>query len=588
MQNTFKYSEKTCHEVVKYLLDNKYLSEKDIEGLKNKSKSQGLSMFRVILNENPQLEERAANLISHISGMPYFDHKENFAVINDGAFSPKNIASFGSCLINDAEGKKLLCLDPSHEGLEKAVKEANLNEVPKFIISKLTFEYIKKNYNKLSNLRVDEIKKPDAKSNVAVLDSEDNEASNANSFVYKMLKECIERGASDVHIDLGLDDEGQIGFKLRNRVDGRCFDVGFYSDILIYRGIVNKLKLDAGLKIDERRLPQDGRISFELNGVVYNFRLSFMPNTVRNSQEEKIVLRLLPDVKKCDLYGLDILPYSLKYLEEAISYPYGFVCVTGPTGSGKTTLLYALLLQIDRVSENVITLEDPIEAEIPLVNQSQTFHRINYDFAAGLRVILRQDPDIIMVGEMRDEETAMKAFEAANTGHLVFSTLHTNTAASSITRLLQMKVPYYFISSALKFVVAQRLIRRVCEKCRRIHPDEKKVLDRISDIFIGASKNIKSLYDEAVKKALIYTTGANGHKCENCNDTGYKGRMAILEVMKIDDEIRRIINFENGNETKIEEAAIKNGMLPILHYGYLQALKGLTTFEEVNNAVLST
>jgi type IV pilus assembly protein PilB len=587
MQNTFTYSDHTCQNVIKYLLDNHFLSEKDIETLKNKSKTDGLSVFSIFLNENPQLEEKAASLISHISGKPFFDSKENIAVINNDTFSLKNISKYGSCLINDGEGQKLLCLDPSHEGLEKAVKEAELTDVPKYIISNITFEYIKKNYNKLSNVKIEEIRKHNAKTNVAILDSEDVEAADANTFVYNMLKECIEKNASDIHIDLAIDNEGQVGFKLRNRVDGKCFDIGFYSDILLYRGIVNKLKLDAGLKIDERRLPQDGRISFEMNGIVYNFRLSFMPNTVRNSQEEKIVLRLLPDLKKCDLYGLDILPYNLKYLEDALAYPFGFVCVTGPTGSGKTTLLYAILQQIDRTSKNVITLEDPIEAEIPLVNQSQTFHRIGYDFAAGLRVILRQDPDIIMVGEMRDEETAMKAFEAANTGHLVFSTLHTNTAASSITRLLQMKVPYYFISSALKFVVAQRLVRRVCEKCKRPHPDEKKILHKIEEAFSGTSKNIKSLFNEVAKKPLIYTSGANGHSCEHCNNTGFKGRMAILEVMKVDDEIRRIINFDNGNEAKIEEAGIKNGMLPILHYGYIQALKGLTTFEEVNNAVLS-
>ncbi len=420
-------------------------------------------------------------------------------------------------------------------------------------------------------------------SQIEILDA--SEAADANSFVYNMLRQSIEHGASDVHIDLTLNQKGQMAFKLRYRVDGRCFDQGDYSDIALYRGIVNKLKLDAGLKIDERRLPQDGRISFELKGVVYNFRLSFMPNTVRNAQEEKIVLRQMADVLTCDLNKLDILSYSLEILKEALQSPHGFICVTGPTGSGKTTTLYALLKEIDRAQKNCMTLEDPIEAEIPLVNQSQIFHRIGYDFATALRVILRQDPDIIMVGEMRDEETANKAFEASNTGHLVFSTLHTNTAASTITRLLQMKVPHYFISSSLKYVVAQRLVRRVCLECRRRHPDEKEVMKEIEKTFLLSNEAVRAFSEKYIERPNIFAHDAES-SCQHCLKTGYKGRVGIMEVMKIDDTIRHLINFEQGNEDKIQKAAEKNGLLTIRQYGYLQVLRGLTTFEEVNNAVL--
>lgn len=416
-----------------------------------------------------------------------------------------------------------------------------------------------------------------------ILDEE--QTTDANSFVYQMLKYGIEQGASDVHIDLTSTQNYQPAFKLRYRIDGRCFDQGDYSDLMLYRGIVNKLKLDAGLKIDERRLPQDGRISFEFEGKIYNFRLSFMPNTIRNAQEEKIVLRQMADVLTCDLYQLDILPYNLKLLEEAIKLPHGFVCVTGPTGSGKTTTLYALLKEIDRSQKNCMTLEDPIEAEIPLVNQSQMFHRIGYDFSTALRVILRQDPDIIMVGEMRDEETASKAFEAANTGHLVFSTLHTNTAASTITRLLQMKVPHYFISSSLKYVVAQRLVRRVCTVCRRRHPDEQRILEGILNVFQGSSTSVLDFSNAYFQSPAIFAEGDQSD-CPQCFGVGYKGRVGILEVMKITDELRHVINFENGNEDQLQNIAEKQGMLTIKQYGYLQVLRGLTTFEEVNNVVL--
>jgi len=191
------------------------------------------------------------------------------------------------------------------------------------------------------------------------------------------------------------------------------------------------------------------------------------------------------------------------------------------------------------------------------------------------------------VGEMRDEETASKAFEAANTGHLVFSTLHTNTASSTITRLLQMKVPHYFISSSLKYILAQRLIRRVCLECRRDHPDATDIMAEIKDSFKDSSDEVKALYEKWSKDSKIFANYTNGGSCTKCSGTGYKGRMSIMEVMKINDEIRHIVSFENGNEDHIQVEAEKNGMLTIRQYGYIQVLRGLTTFEEVNNAVLS-
>jgi len=584
MKKQFRYSPKINQKVLEYLQKEDYLADADILKIKKKSEDLGVSEMRIFLSDHSGLSEKVAELVAHLTGSSYFVYQEEISLQRHDVLSSSKMAELGISLIKDIEGERLLCLDPLCEGLNEIKKMADLKNIPVSVMSQATFDYIEKNHKELLKLGEKDIEK----SKLSIVSDDDVRSSDANAFVYNMLKGSIKRGASDIHIDLALDEQGQVGFRLRYRTDGKCADKDFYSDITLYRGIVNKLKLDAGLKIDERRLPQDGRISFEFEGTVYNFRLSFMPNTIRNAQEEKIVLRQMADVKNCNLYNLDILEYNLRYLEEAIKYPHGFCCVTGPTGSGKTTLLYAMLQEIDRSSKNVLTLEDPIEAEIPLVNQSQMFHRIGYDFASGLRVILRQDPDIIMVGEMRDEETASKAFEAANTGHLVFSTLHTNTAASSITRLLQMNVPYYFISSSLKFVVAQRLVRRVCTECRREHPDKSEIMRQIEATFSDASKPIKALYEQFKKDPKVYAPYSNGHVCERCNGVGYKGRMAIMEVMKIDDDIRKIINFENGNEDRVEEEAVKNGMLNLQQYGYLQVLAGLTTFEEINNTVLSS
>lgn len=580
MTNPFEYSSDTSKKVIAYLRDKKALGAAELKTLEAKAATQKTPAIRVFLEENPELTEKASQLIAHLTGSGYFANQEKIPVEEHAVFNADAVETLGACLIKDAEGEKVLCLDPQHPGFKEAMGKANLQTKTVLVLSQITLQHIKNNRKRLVGHA--------RKSAVSMVNEGDEEAGNANAFVYAMLKDCIEMGASDIHIDLATDEQAQPGFKLRFRVDGTCKDADFSTDMTLYHGIINKLKLDSSLKIDERRLPQDGRVSFELNGRTHNFRLSIMPCTIRNMQEEKVVLRQMADVKKCDLYGLDLLPYCLSLLEKALTYPHGFVCVTGPTGSGKTTLLYAILQQIDRAGKNLITLEDPIEAEIPLVNQSQIFHRIGYDFAMGLRVILRQDPDIVMVGEMRDEETANKAFEAANTGHLVFSTLHTNTAASSITRLLQMKVPYYFISSALKFVVAQRLVRRVCTECRRPHPDADHVMSEIAAAFKDAPKPILELFKEAKKEATLFAPHPNGQPCDRCKGARYKGRMAIMEVMQVNDEIRRIVNFEHGDEEKIEVAALKNGMLSIKQYGYLQALKGLTTFEEVNSAVLLT
>ncbi len=586
MSETFYYSSDTSSKVINYLKENSFLSEDDVKALEEKAKDGGFSALRVLIRENPGLMEKVGKLIAYLTNHDFFAHQEEIPLVEHELFKNGDAYKYGAYLIKDSGGEKLICLDPLHKDFTELKKE-KFRKTPVLIMSHVTFNYIKENDDDLIKSAKSNLGKTTVKSKIEIVDSDDVQAADANAFVFNTLTECIKRDASDIHIDLAVDKQGQMGFKLRFRVDGKCFDESFHDDIMLYRGIVNKLKLDAGLKIDERRLPQDGRISFESEGKLYNFRLSFMPNTIRNAQEEKIVLRQMADVEKCDLYNLGILPYCVDLFEKAIKYPHGFICVTGPTGSGKTTTLYALLQEIDRVGINIITLEDPIEAEIPLVNQSQMFHRIGYDFAAGLRVILRQDPDIIMVGEMRDEETALKAFEASNTGHLVFSTLHTNTAASSITRLLQMGVPHYFISSSLKFVVAQRLIRKVCQDCRREHPDAKDMSKTIDDTFKNASKPVKEMYEDAKKNSKIFAPYGNGETCKTCSGTGYKGRVGIFEIMQVDDDIRHIINFEQGNEDKIQEIAEKNGMLTIQQYGYILVLQGLTTLEEVDNAVMS-
>jgi len=318
------------------------------------------------------------------------------------------------------------------------------------------------------------------------------------------------------------------------------------------------------------------------NGKNFEFRISFNPVTKKNEQLEKVVLRQMADVSKCDLNMLGILPYNLKLFKEAIALPYGFNVVTGPTGSGKTTTLYSILQEIDRGAKNVCSIEEPIEAEVARVNQTQVRHDIGLDFARVLRALLRQDPDVIMVGEMRDLETAETALDAALTGHVVWSTLHTNSAVASISRLIQMGIKDYMAANALAYIIAQRLVQRVCTDCRVIHPEAESLLkQKIMPAFAGASEAVKAELETALKNTMIYKAVRDDNDCQKCDGRGYKGRVGVMEVLKMNDAMRDIIIREEGNEIKLEQEAISAGMMTMEQYGYLKVLAGETTVDAV-------
>ena len=377
--------------------------------------------------------------------------------------------------------------------------------------------------------------------------------------------------SSDVHTENESDQQ----VRLRFRIDGILQDIG-YIPFNSFQLLLSRIKVLSGLKINVHDAPQDGRFSLELEGTSIEVRTSIIPA----EYGENIVLRILdPKTVGLKLEDLGIQDYDLKTIDEQLKKPNGMIVTTGPTGSGKTSLLYAFLKKVNSPELKIITLEDPIEYHLPGIEQTQVVAGEDYTFAGGLRSILRQDPDMILVGEIRDNETAETAIHAALTGHLVFSTLHTNDAAGAIPRLVDMKVNPNLIPPALNLVIAQRLVRRVCPKCsKEIKPDKETV---------GKIKNgLKNLPErvEVPKLDDIKIKEASKQGCPYCNFTGYKGRIGVFELFIITDEMEKTI-LKTPSIVEIKETAIKAGMVTMEVDGLLKVLQKITTMEELERVL---
>lgn len=377
--------------------------------------------------------------------------------------------------------------------------------------------------------------------------------------VSTLLEFAIKSRASDIHIEPG---EGKT--RIRYRIDGILHEK-LAMPKSIHDAVVSRIKILSGMKIDERRIPQDGRFNFKMGQEEVDLRISTLPT----SFGEKVVIRLL---KKTG--GIPALPdlglrgTALKNLETAILRPHGIILVTGPTGSGKTTTLYSILSRLNTTRVNIVTLEDPIEYQIPGVNQVQVNPAAGLTFATGLRSFLRQDPNIILVGEIRDSETTGLAIQAALTGHLVFSTLHTNDAATAIPRLLDMGAEPFLVASSLNAVVGQRICRQICQNCKESYEPPKEVIEDIKTV-------LGKLFREKEKIKLF-----KGKGCQECNETGYFGRIGIFEVLPVSEKVARLV-LERASAADIEDQAISEGMITLKQDGYSKVLEGITTIEEV-------
>lgn len=433
-----------------------------------------------------------------------------------------------------------------------------------------------------------DIQREDSAETQQVSESDVSEDSPIAQTVNLLLEYAIRSLASDIHIE-----PREEFVQIRYRIDGVLREVNRLPRSVL-NSLVSRIKILSNLKIDERRVPQDGRFKIKIAGKQYALRVSTLPIT----DGEKIVMRILDESNKTvTLKDLGYWGHSLQVINEAITEPNGMILVTGPTGSGKSTSLFSVLSMLNTPDVNISTIEDPVEYKIPGVNQTQTNAKAGMTFASGLRALLRQDPNIIMVGEIRDGETANLGVQAALTGHLVFSTLHTNNAATCLPRLLDMDIEPFLIASTVKAVVGQRLVRRLCPTCRQAATPSKEQITEIVRLFNLSDgqpfEHIHELELQAIEQAVggntppsTTTAGinqlwqANPEGCKECHNTGYKGRIGIYEVLGNTVPVQKLI-MAGATSNQIQDQAVSEGMTTMQTDGLVKALRGDTTVEEV-------
>ncbi len=376
-------------------------------------------------------------------------------------------------------------------------------------------------------------------------------------FVNTLIFNAVSTNASDIHIE-----PNKINTKIRMRIDGQLIEK-MEINIAAHNNLVTRIKIMAKMDISEKRIPQDGRIEIEENGKTIDLRVSSIPTVFG----EKIVIRVLGGMGSLlGISNLGFTPKNSSLFNKIIKSSNGIILVCGPTGSGKTTTLYSILKEVNKSTVNIVTIEDPVEYRLDGISQVQVNNKTGLTFANGLRAILRQDPDIIMLGEIRDTETAEIAVKSAITGHLVLSTIHTNSACSTIPRLIDMNIEPFLLSSAIVGIISQRLVKRLCPKCKFEYTSTKEEMS-----YLGIDSPIK----------IYKATG-----CEECDQTGYRGRLAIHEVLPVTTEIKKMIG-KNANEYEIEEVAIKQGMTTLKQDGIEYVIKGIISIEELMKATYS-
>ena len=538
-------------------------------------------------------EQRAKDLAIKL-GFPYFDLR--ISTVNEGALilGIEEEAHNAQAAIVEKKQNELYItvLDPTNETTKAFIKKLeNQGYQTKIIITSQS--NLKRIWDKYKRLKIKkteitkeaEISAEDLKKiQIEIKDIKDlkDKLSQANLSTTQILNiimaSGLKLGASDVHFE----NEAEGVTRIRFRLDGILQDA---TDIpsSAYQLLLSRIKILSELKLNVHNVPQDGRFSFSSDNKDIEIRTSIIPA----DYGENIVLRILdPKTISLKLEDLGIQAYDYKFIENELKKPNGMIITTGPTGSGKTTLLYAFLKKVNDPGLKIITLEDPIEYHVEGIEQTQVEAEKGYTFAGGLRSILRQDPDIILVGEIRDKETAETAINAALTGHLVFSTLHTNDAAGAIPRLVDMKVNPTMIPPALNLVIAQRLVRRVCPKCAKDITPDKETMEKIKDGLKGLPARASSLTRMAggpdFKNIKIRQASPQG--CPYCNFTGYKGRVGVFELFIIDDAMEKTI-LKTPSVAEIKETAIKVGMVTMKQDGLLKLLQGITTIEEVERVL---
>ncbi|HSA59771.1 MAG TPA: type II secretion system ATPase GspE [bacterium] len=549
------------------LLENSTLTQEQLEEALNYQREKGVKLGEALIQLKFLRNEDILKALSIQLGIPYLNKVESEDVSSDiVSLLPLNYAKKNEVLPLKRENGGILVAmaDPlNHYVLDDLRLIYNQAIRPAIANSYEIMGAINNVYNKMSDMgdkAAEDLEEGNLDTIGAELEEVQDLLDSADEapiirLVNSLLFRAVKQKASDIHVEPFEKD-----LIVRFRMDGVLYDI-MHPPKKAYAAICSRLKIMANLNIAEKRLPQDGRIRIKIAGKDIDIRVSTVPTAFG----ESIVMRLLDKSHVVlDMEKLGITGKTLTQMREAITKSHGIILVTGPTGSGKTTTLYAALSELNTPDVKIITCEDPVEYQLDGINQIPVNPKIDLTFATGLRAILRQDPDIVLVGEIRDKETAEIAVQAALTGHLVLSTLHTNDSASSITRLLDMGVQPFLVSSSVVAILAQRLIRKVCLDCAKKYVPSETELTQAG------------LTPESLKGRQLYRAVG----CPNCMNTGYVGRLGIHEFLTMDEDIRTLV-MQNVDATAIKKAAMAKGMLTLREDGVQKALKGLTTLEEV-------
>jgi len=580
-----------------FLSEFNLISQKDLDSVLSEAKNKNEKLKDVILKKKLISEEELDKLTAYILGIPFVDLKKSEIKPEVLKIIPEPVSKQYKAVAFEKRGKqlKVAMLDPgdlqfidfiskktgleiipcltNEEGLKKALQffqkslKAEFGEMvggAGFLEQEGEGEgFVIKSGEKEEGINLDLRKAAEDLPVIKIVDT--------------FLKHAILQQASDIHIEPEEKD-----VVIRYRIDGILHDAMTLPKVIL-PGIIARIKILSNLKIDEHRLPQDGRFKIESDDYKVAFRVSIIPVF----DGEKVVMRLLNEgSNNLTLKQIGFRERDLGIINREIEKPNGMILVVGPTGSGKTTTLYTISAILNTPDVNISTLEDPIEYRMPRVNQSQINTKINFTFASGLRALLRQDPDIIMVGEIRDRETAELAVHAALTGHLVLSTLHTNSAAGTLPRIKEMGVESFLVASTANVIISQRLVRKICPECKEEYNLDEALYDSFSQKFdidemselIKKNKLIKKNY-KSDKEMWLNIKFARGKGCRKCRN-GYKGRLGIFEVLQISDKVKKLINSSAPGE-EIEEAAKAEGMTTMLEDGIIKIVQGITTIEEV-------
>jgi type IV pilus assembly protein PilB len=571
-----------------FMMDVGLVSSEKFDECLKKAEAKGAKVEDVLVSEGIISENDLRKLEAYILGIPFVDLEketvdpEVLKIIPEPVARANNIVAFRK-RGNDLE---VAMLDPEDLRAVEFLKKA----FPYRILPRLTtpesIKHVLRQYQKTLEVEFGEIIKKEAGEIKAIREEEKVEEREELEkiamglpiikIVDTLIKHAILQRASDIHIE-PMEKEVLV----RYRIDGILRDAMTLPKISA-SGIVARIKVLSNLRLDEHRLPQDGRFKVETPEYKYSIRVSIMPVF----DGEKVVMRLLPETARgFTLEQLGLRGKALEDVQDNLRKPVGMILVCGPTGCGKTTTLYSMMEILNNPGVNICTIEDPIEYRMPRINQTQVNPKIGLTFAAGLRSLLRQDPDIIMVGEIRDNETASLAINAALTGHLVLSTLHTNSAAGAIPRLIDMKVEPFLISSTLNLILAQRLVRRLCGEREKYYLKESE-LDNISK-YCDLDRILKILREEKLAKPGQPITKIPFYKpkpTKECPD-GYKGRIGIFEVLPVTQTIKELI-VKEATADQIEEQAKKEGMITMVEDGFVKAAQGITSIEEVLRVII--